>query len=134
MSTPQATDALSGLLANSPSLGVFIVSVHRSAFKSAAVAVGTTALFFAASACAEVTWSIGIGAPAFYEPAPVYARPPPVYYQAAPRQYYGSPPPVYYPPPPVYYGAPPPVYYGPDYRTEYRHRHFKHRDREDRDD
>jgi len=131
--TSFAAEAFIGLSANSPSSGDPTVSVRRFVFKWAAVtAVAAAALFAAASASAQVSWSIGIGAPAFYEPAPVYAAPPPVYYQPAPRVYY-RPPPVYYRPGPVYYG-PPPVYYGPDYRSEYRDRHHNHRDRDDHDD
>ena len=123
------------LSANSPLFGDLTVSVHRPVLKWAAVAaVAAGALVATASASAQVSWSICIGAPAFYEPAPVYAPPPPVYYQPAPHVYYRPPPPpVYYRPGPVYYG-PPPVYYGPDYRSEYRDRRHNHRDRDDHDD
>ncbi|WP_286538505.1 hypothetical protein [Variovorax sp. J31P179] len=88
----------------------------------------------AASADAQVNWSIGIGAPLYYEaPAPVYTPPPPVYYEPPPRVYYSPPPPVNYRPAPVYYG-PPPVYDGPGHRGGYRHRHHERRDWGDRDD
>lgn len=112
------------------------MSLDCSVYKWAAVAaVAAGALFTAASASAEVNWSIGIGAPGvYYEPAPVYAAPAPVYYEPAPRVYYRPPPPVYYRPAPVYYGPPPPAYYGPEYRTDYRYRHHERRDRDDRDD
>ena len=114
------------------------MSLHRSAFiKWAAFgAVAASALFAAASASAEVNWSIGIGVPAvvnppvYYEPAPAYVAPPPVYYQPPPRVYYRPPPPVYYRPAPVYYGPPAPVYYG--HRDGHR-RHYR-RDWEDQDD
>nr|WP_093168046.1 hypothetical protein [Variovorax sp. YR216] len=111
------------------------MSLNRSAFKWAATAALVAGSFLAAaSANAEVNWSIGIGAPLYYEaPAPVYTAPPPVYYEPPPRVYYGPPPPVYYRPAPAYYG-PPPVYYGPEYRGGYRHRHHEHRDWDRRDD
>lgn len=109
------------------------MSPKRSAFKWGAVAaVAAGSLFAAASASADVSWSIGIGAPLYYAPPSVYTVPPPVYYQPAPRVYY-RPPPVYYRPAPVYYGAPP-VYYGPDYRSVYRYRYHDRRDWDDHDD
>jgi hypothetical protein len=64
------------------------VNLNRSAFFkwSAAGAVAVGALFAAASANAQVIWSVGISAPGvaigvaepspvYYEPAPVYSRP-----------------------------------------------------------
>lgn len=113
----------------SPRLGKAIVTLNRSAFKWAATAVLVAgSLFAAASASAEVNWSIGIGAPLYYEaPAPVYTAPPPVYYEPPPRVYRPAPPPVYYRPAPVYYG-PPPTYYESEYRGGYRHRHHERRD------
>jgi hypothetical protein len=94
------------------------VSFNRSAFVKGAfsTAVVAAALWAAAAAHAEVSWSIGIDAPTYYEPAPVYRGPPPGYYQPAPPVYYEPPPPAYYRPAPRYYGPPPPVYYEPDYR------------------
>jgi hypothetical protein len=111
------------------------VSLNRSAFKWAATAALVAgSLLAAASANAEVNWSIGIGAPLYYEaPAPVYAAPPPVYYEPPPRVYYRPPPPAYDRPAPVYYG-PPPAYYEPEYRGGYRHRHHERRDWGDHDD
>lgn len=112
------------------------MSLNRSAFKWAATAALVAgSLLAAASANAEVNWSIGIGAPLYYEaPAPVYAAPPPVYYEPPPRVYYRPPPPpAYYRPAPVYYG-PPPAYYEPEYRGGYRHRHHERRERDDHDD
>lgn len=112
------------------------MGLDRSAFKWAALsAVAAGALFAAASANAEVSWSIGIGAPVYVAPAPVYTAPPPVYYQPAPRVYYAPPQPVYERREPVYYG-PPTVYYEPDYRSgyRYRYRHRDHRDWDDHDD
>ncbi|MGJ7512278.1 hypothetical protein [Variovorax sp. GT1P44] len=114
------------------------MSLNRSTFKWAATAVVVASALFTASANAEVNWSIGVGAPLYYEapPAPVYTAPPPVYYEPPPREYYRpppSPPPVYYRPAPVYYG-PPPVYYEPEYRGGHRHRHHERRDWGDRDD
>lgn len=112
------------------------MSLNRSAFKWAATAALVAgSLLAAASANAEVNWSIGIGAPLYYEaPAPVYAAPPPVYYEPPPRVYYRPPPPpAYYRPAPVYYG-PPPAYYEPEYRGGYRHRHHERRDWDDHDD
>lgn len=68
-------------------------------------------LLAGSQANAQVTWSIGIDAPTYYEPAPVYRAPPPVYYQPAPHGYYQPAPPVYVqPPPPVYYPSAPPRY------------------------
>ena len=114
------------------------MNLNRSASKWAATAALVAGSFLAAaSANAEVNWSIGIGAPLYYEaPAPVYTAPPPVYYEPPPRVYYRPPPPpppAYYRPAPVYYG-PPPAYYEPEYRGGYRHRHHERRDWDDRDD
>lgn len=90
------------------------MSFNRPAFVKWAccAAAAVAALSIAAAAHAEVSWSIGVGAPTYYEPAPVYQAPPPVYYQAEPPAYY-PPPPAYYEPPPVYYRPPPPAYYAP---------------------
>nr|WP_311732113.1 hypothetical protein [Variovorax paradoxus] len=117
---------------------------------AAVSSVAAGALFAAASANAQVNWSVGISAPGvaigvaepgpvYYEPAPVYSRPAPTYYQPAPPAYYGPPPayyrpppPAYYRPAPVYYGPPAPGYYGP--RERWRHRHHHRRDWDDRDD
>ena len=53
------------------------MGLDRSAFKWAALAaVAAGAFFAAASASAEVSWSIGIGAPVYCAPAPVYTAPP----------------------------------------------------------
>jgi len=52
---------------------------------------------------ADVSLSVGVGGPTYYEPAPVYQAPPPVY-QAPPPVYYQPAPPAYYQP------APPPHY------------------------
>ncbi|MBU1442834.1 MAG: hypothetical protein KJ832_16270 [Gammaproteobacteria bacterium] len=103
------------------------MSLNRSTFFkfAAAGAIAAGALFAASSACAGVSWSVGINAPGvavgvaappvYYAPAPVYYNAPPVYYRPAP--------PVYYRPAPVYYG-PPPAYYRPApgyYRHHHRH-------------
>jgi len=73
--------------------------------------VAVAALAAAAAANAQVSWSIGVETPRYYEPAPVYqAPPPPVYYQPAPPVYYGPPPGYYRPPPPPTYYRPAPVY------------------------
>jgi hypothetical protein len=120
------------------------MSLKRSIFFkwAAAGAVAASALFTAASANADVSWSVGVSAPGvavgvvnppvYYPPAPVYTAPPPVYYQPVPRVYYRPPPPVYYRPAPVYYGPPAPVYYGPGYSYGYR-RHYR-RDWDDQGD
>ncbi len=97
------------------------MSIHRSALVEGAfrAAVVAAALLAAAAAHAEVSWSIGVEGPTYYEPAPVYQGPPPGYYQPAPPVYYEPPPPpgYYRPAPPGYYRPPPPVYYDePDYR------------------
>ncbi|CAN7203817.1 hypothetical protein LJR290_000553 [Variovorax sp. LjRoot290] len=118
------------------------MNLNRSAFFkwSAAGAVAVGALFAAASANAQVNWSVGISAPGvaigvaepgpvYYEPAPVYSRPAPTYYQPAPPVYYRPPPPAYYRPAPVYYGPPAQVYDGPGER--WRHRHHHRRDWDD---
>lgn len=120
----------------SPFFGKPIVSLDRSFFKWAALAaVAVGSLSTVGSASAEVSWSIGIGGPVYYDPAPVYTAPPPVYYQPPPpREYYRPPPPAYYQPPPVYYG-PPPVYYGgPDYRSGHHHHYHGRRGWDDNDD
>lgn len=104
------------------------MSIHRSTFLKLAsmTVVAAAAIFGAASASAQASWSLGISAPgvaigfsdpgpAYYEPAPVYSRPAPIYYQPAP--------PVYYRPPPAYYAPPAPVYYEPGYRHEGRRFH-----------
>ncbi|MGO4391484.1 hypothetical protein AB4Z46_09045 [Variovorax sp. M-6] len=120
------------------------MNVERSSFFkwAAAGVVAAGALFAAASANAQVNWSVGVSAPGvsigvaepgpvYYEPAPVYSRPAPIYYQPAPPAYY-SPPPVYYRPAPVYYGPPAQGYYEPGER--WRHRHHHRRDWDDRGD
>jgi hypothetical protein len=104
------------------------------------VAFGTfcaAILFAAASANAQVSWSIGINAPAptYYEPAPIYYQPaPPVYYRQAPQAYYS--------PPPVYYGPPARGFYEREdhWRHERDHEHERgdhdrhhHRDRDEQD-
>jgi len=97
------------------------MSLNRSAFAKWAFSavVAAVALSAAAVANAEVSWSIGNGAPIYYEPAPVYSSPPPVYYEPEPPVYYRPPPPTYYrPPPPVYY-RPPPAYYEPPPQVYY---------------
>ncbi|MGJ7498305.1 hypothetical protein ACSFA8_25020 [Variovorax sp. RT4R15] len=77
------------------------------------VAIAAAALAAGAAAHAQVSWSIGIDTPTYYEPAPRYLAPPPppVYYQPAPPVYYEPPPPVYRQAPPAYY-QPAPSYYG----------------------
>ncbi|MDM0074890.1 hypothetical protein QTH90_10895 [Variovorax sp. J2P1-59] len=113
---------------------------------AAATAIAAGALFVAASANAEVNWSVGINvpgvavgvaepAPIYYEPAPVYSRPAPIYYQPAPPVYYQRPPPpAYYAPAPVYYGPPAPYYDGRGERWRHRHHHGRDWDgRGDRD-
>lgn len=111
------------------------MSINRSTFlKLASMTVlGAAAMFGAAAASANGSWSIGIAAPGvtlnfsepgprYYAPAPVYSRPAPDYYQPAP--------PVYYRPPPAAYYAPAPVYYERGY---HRHegRRFHRRDSDD---
>ena len=119
------------------------MSFNRSTFFkwAAASVLASGALFAAASANAQVNWSVGVNAPGvsigvaepgpvYYEPAPVYSRPAPVYYQPAPPVYYRPAPPVYARPEPVYYGPPAQAYYEPGDR--WRHRHHDHRDWDDR--
>lgn len=82
---------------------------------AAAGAVATLALLGAASASAQVNWSVGVSVPGVVVNEPAYYPPAPVYVQPAPRYYQPAPPPVYYRAPvPAY--APAPVYYEPAYR------------------
>jgi PXPV repeat (3 copies) len=66
---------------------------------------------FNAYAGGNVSWSVTVGSPVYYEPAPVYVQPAPVYYQPAPV--YVQPAPVYYQPAPVYVRPAPVVVYRP---------------------
>lgn len=119
------------------------MSLDRSTFFkwAAAGAIAASALFAAASANAQVSWSVGISAPGvaigvaepgpvYYEPAPVYSRPAPIYYQPAPPVYYQRPPPAYDRPAPVYYGPPAQGYYEPGERWRHRHHYRRHHDRD----
>ena len=105
-------------------------------------AVCISALLAAASASAQVNWSIGINAPGpvYYEPAPVFSRPAPIYYQPSPPVYYRQAPQAYYSPPPVYYGPSAQYQYerGDHWRREHEHEHedhdhHHHREWDDRD-
>jgi len=122
--------------------GMFVYSNRSLVFKWAAVGtLAAGALLAAASANAQVNWSVGVNlpgvslgvaepGPVYYEPAPVYSRPAPqVYYQPAPPAYY-RPAPVYVRPEPTYYGPPAQAYYEPGER--WRHRHHHRRDRDER--
>ncbi|VTU33135.1 hypothetical protein SRS16CHR_05224 [Variovorax sp. SRS16] len=93
------------------------VSMNRPGFVKLIFSVSVAAVTLSAAgwANAEVSWSIGVGGPVYYEPAPVYSNPPPVYYQPAPPAYYAPPPPVYYDPQPAYYAPPRPAEYEPGY-------------------
>lgn len=86
------------------------MSFNRCAFARCVFSVAIAAA--AVSANAEVSVSVGVGGPVYYEPAPVYQSPPPVYYQPAPPVYYQQPPTYYVPPAPAYY-PPAPGYYRP---------------------
>jgi PXPV repeat (3 copies) len=95
---------------------------------------------FNAYAGGNVSWSVTVGSPVYYEPAPVYVQPAPVYYQPAPVYYQPAPPipvvqyrPVYVQPAPIVQYRPifvqpapvvyPQPYWGPGWRGYRGHGH-----------
>lgn len=83
-----------------------------------AAGIGTLAVAPAASAHAQIGWSVNIGTGGYYAPPPVVVYPPPVVY---------GPPPVVYAPRPVYpVLAPGVVYRSPGYIYNYGYRYRGH--------